>query len=296
MIESDPQTQCSHLLLVFVKNDEVAIDSIVLRDQVQQWNSDVAQSQEVATFHGVGVVQGIDTTGGPIVETGSLLNVVSNLEDSPLSLQVVEDLRVHLDLDRVSLLVNWVQAVVEHATCLLAVWEPRGQLSVFVEEGGQDDKIHSVLEDLGQDAPSVHLGVVPGLDSPIERTLIDSCKMLDVLDALFQVCDLVYVEGEKRVQRNLSVDVGLTVHETARVRVGTSQTFLDQLLFPLEVSCLTLGQVLGHGLVADLQRELTNDAVCTLAVARPVEEEDAVQNSLLVLSHVASLTIVVVPN
>ena len=42
MIESDSQTECSHLLLVVVKDDEVSINAIILSDQMQQGYSHVA--------------------------------------------------------------------------------------------------------------------------------------------------------------------------------------------------------------------------------------------------------------
>ena len=115
VVEGDPEAQGTHLLLVLVKNDKVTIDSVVLCDQVQQWNPHVAKGQEIATFHGVYIVDVVDT--GTIVKaTGVVpLDVVSDLEDCPLRLKVVEDLRVHLDLNRVCLLENRIQTIVEHA-------------------------------------------------------------------------------------------------------------------------------------------------------------------------------------
>ena len=46
---------------------------------------------------------------------------------------------------------------------------------------------------------------------------IDLCEVLDILDGLFQVGDFVHVDGEQSIQGNLPVDVGLALHEAARV-------------------------------------------------------------------------------
>ena len=51
MVKSDPQTESTHFLLVVVKDDEVSIDSIVLRDQVEEGHADVAKCDEVLTLH-----------------------------------------------------------------------------------------------------------------------------------------------------------------------------------------------------------------------------------------------------
>ena len=42
VVKGDAEAQGTHLLLVLVKNDKVTIDSVVLCDQVQQWNPHVA--------------------------------------------------------------------------------------------------------------------------------------------------------------------------------------------------------------------------------------------------------------
>ena len=51
MVKSDPQTESTHFLLVVVKDDEVSIDSIVLRDKMEEGHADVAKCDEVLTLH-----------------------------------------------------------------------------------------------------------------------------------------------------------------------------------------------------------------------------------------------------
>ena len=121
---------------------------------------------------------------------------------------------------------------------------------------------------------------------------IDLCEVLDILDGFFQVGDFVHVDGEQSIQGNLPVDVGLALHEAARVGLWAAQTLLDGLLFFLPGLGLLLCEILWQALIVDLDGELTNDAVGTLTVSSPVEENDTIEHRLLVFSNVASLTLV----
>ena len=114
MIESDSEAQGTHLLLIVVKNDKVTIDSIVLCDQVEKRHSYVAKSDEILTLHLLAV--GVLT--GAIIESvtwiGITVDIVTNFKDSALSLQVVKDLSIHLYLELVSFLEDWIKAIVKH--------------------------------------------------------------------------------------------------------------------------------------------------------------------------------------
>ena len=105
-----------------------------------------------------------------------------------------------------------------------------------------------------------------GLDCAIEGSLIDLSEVFNVLNRLLQVGHLVDMHGKESVQRNLPVDISLTLHETARVGLRTTKAFLNQLLFFLVRFGFFLRQVLRQVLIADFQRELTDDAVSSLTV------------------------------
>ena len=98
MVQSNSQTQLAHLLLVIVQDHEVTIDAIVLRDQVQERHSYETKSDEFLPFQLL--TQRIKAHS--VIQSRRLLlrivDVVSDLEDSPLSLQIVKNLSVHLDL------------------------------------------------------------------------------------------------------------------------------------------------------------------------------------------------------
>ena len=89
VIQSDFEAQSTHFLLVVVKNHEVSVNSIVLCDQMEQRNTDISESHEILPFH-----LAIESISINILT----VDVVSDLKHSSLGLEVVENLRIHLDL------------------------------------------------------------------------------------------------------------------------------------------------------------------------------------------------------
>ena len=172
------------------------------------------------------------------------LEIVTHFEDCALVFEVVENLCVHLDLQRVGLLEYWIETVVEHACRLLAPRESILKLLVFVEEGGEHHKVHAVFQYLSQDSSAINLRVAFCFNSSIKSTLIDSSKVLDILDTFLQICHLFNVKGKKGIQRNFAVNVGFSVHEAACVRVRTPKTLLNELLLFLKLFGFSSSQVL----------------------------------------------------
>ena len=198
-------------------------------------------------------------------------------------------------MKRVSLLENWVQTIVKHACWLLGVGEFRSQAFIFVEHWGENNQVHSVLQNLSQDTSSVDLGVfVFLLNCSIKCALIYPCEVFNILDALFKVCHLFDVDWEESIEWYLSVDVRLTLHKAACVLISTSKAFLDKILLFFEGLGLLLGQVLRQSLVGNFDGQLANYTVCSLAVACSIKENYPVEDSFLILAWVASLSFVVV--
>ena len=97
---------------------------------MQERNSNVSQSYEVLTFH-VLVQRLVD---GSIVESIlRVVDVMTYFKDRALSLQVIEDLGVHLDLELIGLLEDRIETVVEHASRLLRLGELSTQILVFIK-------------------------------------------------------------------------------------------------------------------------------------------------------------------
>lgn len=43
MVKSDSESQTAHLLFEFIENGEVTIDSVVLGDQLEEWDSNITK-------------------------------------------------------------------------------------------------------------------------------------------------------------------------------------------------------------------------------------------------------------
>ena len=124
MVQCNSEFKSTHLLLVIIKNGEIAVNSIVLCDQMEQWNAHVSKSDVVLPINALVITVPHALLG---------LDVVPDFEDSSLRLQVVEDFRVHLHWKLVGFPEDRVQAVIKHPCALLAVRELFLQLRVFIE-------------------------------------------------------------------------------------------------------------------------------------------------------------------
>ena len=51
VVQSNPEFQSAHLLLVIVKDDEIAINAVVLRNEVEKWHAHEAKSNKVVPLH-----------------------------------------------------------------------------------------------------------------------------------------------------------------------------------------------------------------------------------------------------
>ena len=153
-----------------------------------------------------------------------------------------------------------------------------------------------MLEDLSQDFPPVDRPVSSHrlIIDLVEDRLVELRKVLDVLNALLQVRHLLHLHSEQRVERDLPVDVGLSLHEAACVGTGTTKPFLDHALLFFECTRLLLCQILRLALVSDVESNFAYDTVGSLTVARTVKEYDAAQHSFLLLAVVAPGLLVVV--
>ena len=110
---------------------------------------------------------------------------MSDFEHSSFRLQVVEDLRVHLHLKTICLLEDRVQTVIEHASRLLGLRKPLTQALILVKDRGKNHQVHTILQDLGQKAPSINVSITTNwLHSAIENVLVDLGEVLDILDRL----------------------------------------------------------------------------------------------------------------
>ena len=148
-----------------------------------------------------------------------------------------------------------IQAVVKHAGRLLCLRELLTQRFIFIKDRCQYNQVHSILQNLSQDASSVNVRVAQVsflLSSmPIE---IDLRKVLYILNRFFQVCHLFNVNREKSVEWNLPVDVCLSLHEAACVGLRTAQTFFYSFLLSFPCPCFLFCEVLRQSLIVDLNR------------------------------------------
>ena len=115
MVQGNPQLQRAHALLELIINCEVSVDAVVLGDQLNKRDADVAQNQVVALrlnvlIHDrvlrldVVVCQPLVDVIAVCLTSAQLLNflllrfndVVPHFEDRSLVLQILEDLGVHL--------------------------------------------------------------------------------------------------------------------------------------------------------------------------------------------------------
>jgi len=151
VVEADSETESTHLLLVVVQDNEIAINTIVLCDQVKQGYPYVTQSEEVLSLHLI--IKHV--CASPQASLILFTKVVTHFENSPLRLKIVKDLSVHLSLHLISLLEDWVKAVIEHTGRLLGLWESLQKIIIFIEDRRQNDEVHAVLEDLSQDFSTI---------------------------------------------------------------------------------------------------------------------------------------------
>ena len=75
-----------------------------------------------------------------------------------------------------------------------------------------------MFQNLSQYSSPVNMSVAShrslwGIIKAIEYTSVDLCEMLNILDALFEIRNLVYMYRQKRIQGNLPIDVSLSLHE-----------------------------------------------------------------------------------
>ena len=94
--------------------------------------------------------------------------------------------------------------------------------------------------------------------------------MFNVLNRLFQVGNLVYMNGKQSVEWDLPIDIGLSLHEATSVSLRSTQSFLNCLLLFLPSPSFLLREILGQALIAYLDCKLSNDAIGTLAVGSAV--------------------------
>ena len=119
-----------------------------------------------------------------------------------------------------------------------------------------------------------------GIGSHVASSVLDGGKVLDILDTLFKVGYSVDEDRHLGIERDLPVDVGLSVHEGA-VRVLQSSTWLPG-GFSLNSKSLGLsfGEILLLLTVVQVELHLTNDAVLSLTVRGAVDEQSPIQLGL----------------
>jgi len=120
--------------------------------------------------------------------------------------------------------------------------------------------------------------------------------VLDVFYALLKVSDFLDLNCKQSVQRDLAVNVGLSLHKAARVSARTTQTLFHHLLFFLEGPSLLPCQVLRLALVSNVKGQLTNDTVGSLAITCTIQEDDAAENGLLFFAVIAPCLLIMVIN
>jgi len=99
----------------------------------------------------------------------ALHDVVADLEDGSLVLQVLEDLRIHLQIHLENFTEHGVEAVVEHSCDVFAVGAALllphrlkllDQLLVLFKHGAAHDEVQAVFQDVVEYSPSVEVLIV----------------------------------------------------------------------------------------------------------------------------------------
>lgn len=97
------------------------------------------------------------------------------------------------------------------------------------------------------------------------RQIVDLSKVFDILDRFFQSSDTIDVTRQESIKRDLSINVGFSVH-IARLVV---------LFLVAEHRCLSLSQYLANHAVRDFKCNFTDDAVFSLGVRSTIKEHNS---------------------
>lgn len=151
MIQGDPHLQRAHLLLEFVEDAKVTIDTVVFRDELQERHPDIPEDYVVTLVQDVSILDGVlglevevplvqVLAGHSAVALPQLVDllllglddVVPDLKDRPFVFQVLEDFRVHLEVHLKNFAEDRIQAIVQHPCLILCVVLHQLRLSAVV--------------------------------------------------------------------------------------------------------------------------------------------------------------------
>ena len=115
--------------------------------------------------------------------------------------------------------------------------------------------------------------------------MLNLSKVFNVLYAFFEICYPLDQDRKLGVEWDLSVDIGLSMHK-ATVRILKSAmlkvSLFNLLLLKVNGLCFLLCQELFLLTVLQIELELSNDTVLTLAIGGTIQEQCSGQDCLLI--------------
>ena len=161
VVQAHSQSKLAHLLMPLVKDDEVAIDSAVLGDQLQEWDFDSAEDDMFMFFHefifiliswnwsvwlvtfDLRTFQERLSQMAIVAWIFRVLDVMADFEYSLFVFEVIEHSTVHLHVEIKSFVENWTERIINQTRSFAAA-ESDFQVFILVENRWENSNIQTI--------------------------------------------------------------------------------------------------------------------------------------------------------